>query len=162
MLISPACRGGAVAGNTLANIVGFDSTGGLYADLASGHVPNFSFIVPNQCNDQHGRGNAGPFCNYDPNDNGTQNGLNPALMTLGDQAVQKIVTSIKASPMWMKGDNAIVIVWDESDYSVKPITNQVALIVDTNKGPHGIQSGRFYTHFSLAQHNGIRVLDCRA
>ena len=29
----------------------------LYADLASGNVPNYSFIVPNQCNDQHGRGN---------------------------------------------------------------------------------------------------------
>src|SRR5579871_810950 len=50
--------------NSLANTVGFDGTGGLYADLQAGKSPSFSFIVPNQCNDQHGRGNAGPFCNF--------------------------------------------------------------------------------------------------
>ncbi len=33
---------------------------GLYADLNSGHVPTYSYIVPNQCHDQHGCGNAGP------------------------------------------------------------------------------------------------------
>src|SRR5438477_902943 len=32
-------------------IVGFDS---LKGDLASGNVPNFAHIVPNQCNDMHG------------------------------------------------------------------------------------------------------------
>src|SRR5581483_8919111 len=69
---------------TLANTVGFDGPGGLWGDLQSGSVPNYSFVVPNQCNDQHGRGNAGPFCNFDPNDNGTQAGLNPALMYQGD------------------------------------------------------------------------------
>jgi hypothetical protein len=136
-------------GSDLTNIVGFDGAGGLYADLASGSVPAYSFIAPNQCNDQHGRGNAGPFCNYDPNDNGTQAGLNPALMQLGDAAVRRIVTSIKKSPVWNQGRNAIVIVWDEDDYSVSPTTNKVLLIVDTNYGSHGVQSGTFYTHFSL-------------
>ena len=94
--------------NSLANIVAFDGGNGLYADLASGHAPNFSFIVPNQCNDQHGRGNSTVFCNYDPNDNGTQNGLNPALIQQGDIALQKVVTAIKGSPVWTKGNNAIV------------------------------------------------------
>jgi hypothetical protein len=140
---------GANPANSLANIVAFDGANGLYADLASGHAPSFSFIVPNQCNDQHGRSGFTVFCNYDPNDNGTQIGLNPAGIALGDQALQKIVTSIKASPVWKKGNNAIVIVWDESDYSIRPITNQVVTIVDTNYGVHGKQSGRFYTHFSL-------------
>jgi len=129
--------------------VGFEGPGGLYADLASGSVPAYSFIAPNQCNDQHGRGNAGPFCNYDPNDNGTQAGLNPALMRLGDVAVRRIVTAIKDSPVWKQGQNAIVVLWDEDDYSVSPITNNVLLIVDTNYGSHGVQSGTFYTHFSL-------------
>ena len=68
---------------------------------------------------------ADPFCNGDPNDNGTQVGLNPGLMAAGDMTVQQIVTAIKASPVWTKGQTAIVIVWDESDYSVAPITNQV-------------------------------------
>ena len=48
-------------GLSLAQVVGFDGPKGLYADLSTGKVPAFSFIAPNQCNDQHGRGNAGAF-----------------------------------------------------------------------------------------------------
>ncbi len=36
-----------------------------------------------QCNDQHGRSNGTGFCQFDPNDNGTQDGLNPALIPDG-------------------------------------------------------------------------------
>ncbi len=132
--------------NSLKNVVGFDA---LYADLGSGHVPSLSFIAPNQCDDQHGQGNAGPFCNYDPNDDGSQAGLNPALIYQGDVTLQRLVTAIKKSPAWRDGNNAIVVVWDENDYSAIPNTNQVVLIVDTNHGPHGVQSDQFYTHFSL-------------
>jgi len=133
--------------NSLGNVVGFDGPGGLYQDLGSGDVPDFSFIAPNQCNDQHGRSNAGPFCNFDENDNGTQTGLNEALILQGDVTVQRIVTSIKSSPAWKKGNNAIVVVWDENDYTATP--NQVLLIVDTNHADHGVSSSRPYTHFSL-------------
>ncbi len=135
--------------NSLNNVVGFEGQGGLFADLASGDVPAFSFIAPNQCNDQHGRGNAGPFCNFDPVSDGTQAGLNPALIYRGDVTVRKIVTAIKNAPMWKEGRNAIVILWDENDYSAAPNTNQVMLIVDTNYGDHGIQSTQPYNHFSL-------------
>jgi hypothetical protein len=134
---------------TYSQMVDFEGDYGLYADLRAGKSPNFSFIAPNQCNDQHGRGNAGAFCLYDPNDNGTQAGLNPALIQLGDHTVQKIVTAIHSSPVWTNGHTAIVVVWDENDYSVSPITNQVVTIVDTNYGPHPVQSAQFYTHFSL-------------
>ena len=136
-------------GSDLTNVVGFDGRNGLYADLRSGSVPTFSFIAPNQCNDQHGRGNAGPFCNFDPNDNGTQAGLNPALMQRGDIALKQIVTAIKESPVWKQGNNAIVVVWDEDDYSVSPTVNKVLVIVDTNYGSHGVQSATAYNHFSL-------------
>ena len=133
------------------NIVGFDGERGLYADLRDGRVPSFAFIAPNQCNDQHGRGNAGAFCNYDPNDNGTQAGLNPALIYAGDVTVRKLVQAIKASKAWKDDDrrSAIVVLWDENDYSTVPNTNQVMLIVDTNYGPHGIVSGKRYNHYSL-------------
>lgn len=134
---------------SFANMAGFDGLGGLWSDLAAGNTPNFSFIVPNQCNDQHGRGNAGPFCNFDPVSNGLKSGLNPALIRLGDQAVQKIVTAIHGSNAWTSGRSAIVLVWDENDYSVQPINNRVMAIVDTNYGVHGVQSPSFYTHFSL-------------
>jgi len=135
---------------SLARMVGFEGEHGLFADLASGHVPNFAYIVPNQCNDQHGRSNAGPQCDFDPSDNGTLVGLNPALMFQGDVALERIVGAIKSSPAWKQGHNAIVIVWDESDYSNYPITNQVTLVVATNAaGGEGRTSGTFYTHFSL-------------
>ena len=127
----------------------YDGEGGLWGDLASGKVPNFSFIVPNQCNDQHGRGNSTAFCNYDPNSNGKQSGLNPALILLGDQAVQKIVTAIHSSPAWTIGHTAIVVVWDENDYAVQPIQNRVVAIVETNYSSSRVQSNQFYTHFSL-------------
>lgn len=133
-------------GSDLNNVVGFNQ---LYADLGSGAAPSFSFIAPNQCNDHHGRGNAGPFCNFDPNDDGTQAGLNPALLQLGDTTVREIATAIKVSPVWKQGQNAIVVLWDEDDYSVSPTVNKVLLIVDTNYGAHGLQSSASYNHFSL-------------
>jgi hypothetical protein len=132
-----------------AQMAAFDGVGGLWGDLASGHLPNFSYIVPNQCNDQHGRGNGTAFCGFDPIDNGTQAGLNPALIQLGDQVVQKLVAGIHASPVWRNGRSAIVVVWDENDYAVQPIYNKIVAIVETNYGFHELQSGQFYTHFSL-------------
>jgi hypothetical protein len=135
--------------NSLANTVDFDGPSGLFADLSAGRVPALSFIVPNQCHDQHGRGNAGAFCNYDPKSDGSQSGLNPALIYEGDVTVQRLVTAIKSSEAWREGNNAIVVVWDENDYSLAPNINQVVLIVDTNYGVHGVQSSRRYTHFSL-------------
>jgi phosphatidylinositol-3-phosphatase len=130
------------------NIVGFEGARGLYEDLSSGHVPHFSFIAPNQCNDQHGRGNGGLACAFDPNDTGAQTGLNPGLMYLGDLTLRNLVKAIHASPAWRDGRNAIVVLWDENDYSVGT-SNRVLLLVDTNYGVHGIKSNTRYTHFSL-------------
>ena len=136
-------------GSSLANTVGFDAAHGLYADLQSGTVPAYSFIVPNQCNDQHGRGNAGATCGFDPQSDGSQAGLNPALILRGDMTLKRIVTAIKESSVWTNGQNAIVILWDENDYSIAPNKNTVLLTVDTNYGIHGLQSSVYYNHFSL-------------
>jgi hypothetical protein len=133
------------SGDALKNIVGFEQ---LYGDLSKGTVPNYSFIVPNQCHDQHGKGGAGAFCAADPDDDGLQSGLNPALITLGDITVEKLVTAIHASPVWAHGKSAIVMVWDENDYT-PGIINKVVLTVDTNYGNHGLVSYNRYTHFSL-------------
>ena len=150
--------------NSLANVVGFDGPKGLYADLATGKVPAFSFIVPNQCDDQHGRGNADAFCGYDPGSSdgftyGTQAGLNPGLIQQGDTTIERLVDTIHASHAWNEGNNAIVIVWDENDYSgiattpsglfPTPNQNQVVLTVETNHGGSGVQSNTYYNHFSL-------------
>jgi len=137
--------------NSLKNIVGFEGAHGLFEDLSSGHVPSLAFIAPNQCTDQHGRGNGGPQCDFDPNDNGTQTGLNPALMYIGDLTLRNIVSAIHKSPVWENSRSAIVVVWDENDYSVAPTNNRVLTIVDTNYGRHGVKSDKFYTHFSLTK-----------
>jgi hypothetical protein len=134
---------------SLSNTVGFDGANGLYADLSNGNAPNFSYIVPNQCNDQHGQGNSTPFCAYDPTDNGSQAGLNPALMQAGDVTVEKLVNAIHNSSAWKEHDSAIVVIWDENDYSTAPNVNNVALIVETNYGVQGKQSANYYNHFSL-------------
>jgi hypothetical protein len=75
--------------------------------------------------------------------------LNPALILEGDVTLQRLVMAIKSSQAWREGNNAIITVWDENDYSLAPNINQVVLIVDTNYGVHGVQSSRRYTHFSL-------------
>jgi hypothetical protein len=135
---------------SLEQVVSFEGQHGLYADLKTGHVPDFAFIAPNQCEDMHGRGNGTAFCNFDADDNGTQTGLNPSLILQGDLAVQRIVTAIKASPAWSESRSAIVILWDENDYSTST-SNQVVVIVDTNYGDHGVHSAKFYDHYSLTK-----------
>ncbi len=152
--------------NSLANVVGFTGARGLYEDLAKGSVPNFAFIVPNQCDDQHGRSNADAFCAFDYGINntgytyGTQVGLNPGLIQQGDTTIETLVKAIHASPTWHSGRAAIVIVWDENDYSgsttqltgLFPSQNQnrVVLTVETNfESHHGTQSGAYYNSYSL-------------
>ena len=135
--------------NSLSNSLGFEGIHGLYGDLRSGQMPTLAFIAPSQCNDQHGRGNAGRLCSYDPKDDGSQEGLNPALINRGDLTLRNLIGAIKASPAWRRGKNAIVVVWDENDYSRAPNTNQVVLIVDTNYGVRGVHSSMRYTHYSL-------------
>ena len=143
-------------GNSLENIVGFEGPRGLYADLARGDVPSLAFIAPNQCNDQHGRGNGDAFCAFDPGigtaglTNGTQVGLNPGLILQGDTTIERLVKAIKHSPVWHDGRTAIVIVWDENDYSgistqptgLFPPQNQntVVLTVETNGDSRGRHS----------------------
>ncbi len=124
--------------NGLGNMAGFTGSNGLYADLSANKASNFSFIAPNQCHDMHGIDNGGPFCNHEPN---------PMLVQMGDASVRDLVTAIKASESWKKGNNAIVVIWDENDFSTQP--NQVVTIVETSYGVHGIQSNKPYDHFSL-------------
>ncbi len=152
--------------NSLANVTGFDGPHGLYADLATGDAPSFAFIVPNQCDDQHGRPNGDAFCAYDYGVNnsgytyGTTVGLNPGLNQQGDLTIERLVKAIHASSVWHSSRSAIVIVWDENDYSgsTTMITgayppqnqNQVVLTVETSydDGP-GIQSQNYYDSYSI-------------
>ena len=120
---------------SLNQTVGFDQ---LYADLAKGDVPDLAFIAPNQCHDQHSRGSSevGTGCSVTDN-----------VIAQGDAGLHTIIDAIKGSKAWKHGNNVIVVVWDENDYSSLP--NQVVAIVDTNYAATGIQSNVRYNHFSL-------------
>jgi hypothetical protein len=119
-----------------AQVVDFDGADGLYADLASDWQPTLSFIVPNKCHDIHTVGGQANTCTEQQPD-----------IQIADGVVKKIVTAIKSSTAWTRGKTAIVIVFDEDDYSNNP--NVVPFIVDKNYGRQGVQSTTPYDHFSL-------------
>jgi len=109
------------------------------ADLATGTVPNFSYIVPNECSDMHG---APPWC-VDSDNTGTVQ--QSWLIAQGDRFVGALVNQITSSGMWQSGDNAIVITFDEGNHA----TSQVATIVIANHGPRGVTDNTSYNHYSL-------------
>ncbi len=116
----------------------------LFVDLATNKVPNFSFIVPDQCHDMHGISECS---------DGTQ------LIQMGDNYVGSVVTAIMASQSWKNGNNAIVVTWDEDDFQpsnlgccdANPGGGGIATIVITNHGPRHLQDSTPYNHYSLLQ-----------
>jgi hypothetical protein len=117
----------------------------LAADLATSSLPNFSLVVPDQCHDLHGTGSCS---NTD------------ALISAGDSYVGTAVSQVMASPMWAHGRNAIVVTWDEDDFSdsglpgtgccgADPGGGHVATIVITNHGSYPVTDNTAYDHYSL-------------
>lgn len=128
-------------GLSLKRVKDFDGPHGLWADLQT-HVPNLSVIVPNQCHDMHGFVSGGtPICSASTTDE------NNFLIAQGDAALKKIVDGIKDSPVWNRGRNAIVVVWDENDYS--DAANRVVMLTETNYARNGRTSAQPYDHYSL-------------
>jgi phospholipase C len=117
----------------------------LATDLADYALPNYSLVVPDQCHDMHGTGTCG-----DTN----------GLIAAGDIYVGDTVSEIMASKQWQEGRNAIVITWDEDDFSdqgkpgtgccgADPGGGHVATIVITNKTSDPIIDNTPYNHYSL-------------
>ncbi len=115
----------------------------LFTDLQSDTVPNFSFIAPDQCHDMHGIAS----CTGDA-----------ALLQAGDAYVASVVSAITSSSVWAKGNNAIVITWDENDFNPTGVTGccdanpgggHVATIVIANHGPRDVLDATPYNHYSL-------------
>jgi len=117
----------------------------LSTDLTNNSLPDYGLVVPDQCHDMHGTGGCS-----DTN----------ALISAGDTYVGNTVNSIMASKSWHQGRDAIVITWDEDDFSdsgqpgtgccgADPGGGHVATIVITNKGPYPTTDGTAYNHYSL-------------
>jgi hypothetical protein len=139
-------------------IVGFD---GLERDLKSGNLPNYAHIVPNQCNDMHGRDD-GPDTPADCRKSNEE-----GLIRRGDRIAGELVDKIMRSAAWQApGNSAIVITFDENGkaerntgaqgccgYDPKSAANfgggRIPTIVITNHGPRGVTDATPYNHYSL-------------
>jgi phosphatidylinositol-3-phosphatase len=126
----------------LANMVPDTQLG---ADLTTGRLPNYSLVVPDQCHDMHGTAPCG-----DTN----------GLISAGDTYVGTIVSMITHSEVWEHGRNAIVITWDEDDFSdegkpgtgccgADPGGGRVVTIVITSKSHEHVVDNTPYNHYSL-------------
>jgi hypothetical protein len=114
-------------------------------DLLTRHLPNYSLVVPDQCHDMHGTGGCS-----DTN----------GLIQAGDQYVGTTVSEVMASPTWKEGNNAIVITWDEDDFSdegqpgtgccgADPGGGHVVTIVITNHRSGHVTDNTPYNHYAL-------------
>jgi hypothetical protein len=140
----------------------------LFSDVATRRAPALSYIVPDQCRDMHGIGNALAPCGgpADTDDNDIKR---------GDDETYWLVNGILGSPTWRQGRNALFVVFDEGNgpltcaydpdtgvdlapgsflpgadcYDQKNFNDKVVLIAITNYGVSGVTDGRFYSHYSL-------------
>ena len=115
----------------------------LMDDLVTGDVPNFAFIAPDQCHDEHGLS----VC------------PDPQLSQGTDAYLKTTVEAIMRSDMWERGRNALVITFDEGDSDLgccdggdDPTTNgggRVVTVVIRNHQERALQDATAYNHHSL-------------
>jgi Phosphoesterase family len=121
--------------------------GQLSGDLSSGTVPQFSYIVPDECHDMHGDP---PYCLDSGNVGDPQN---QHLVSVGDAYLGHLVSEITNASFWAAGNNAIIVTFDEGDDTAgccdaNPGAGHVATIVITSHGPRGVQDNAPANHYS--------------
>ncbi|HZU69056.1 MAG TPA: alkaline phosphatase family protein [Ktedonobacteraceae bacterium] len=108
-------------------------------DLKADHLPNFSFIVPDQCHDMHG---APPYCVDDGKPGSVTDNF---LVSQGDAYIGTLVKKVMDSSIWSNGNNAIVITFDEGNNA----QSRIVTIVIANHGSRGLRDSTPYNHYSL-------------
>jgi hypothetical protein len=116
----------------------------LARDLRTGNVPAFSWVIPDECHDQHGDP---PYCIDSGNPGDPQD---QRLVAFGDRYLGQLVAQITGASFWAKGNNAIDIVYDEGDNNAHG-GGRVANVVVTSHGPRHLKAPAFYSHYSLLQ-----------
>ncbi|HET9050662.1 MAG TPA: alkaline phosphatase family protein [Candidatus Dormibacteraeota bacterium] len=159
----------------LANVVPFESN--FSADLASGNVPNFVWISPDQCHDMHGISAGGAALIGLPACVAPDTGIDHSVIQLGDRFLEDTVTEITQSSTWKTTNSSIVIAWDENDYSGfsggpgSPVgANGVVLgggdapliVVSSQAGPPKTASGLSDHYSVLSTIEGLWHLGCLA
>jgi hypothetical protein len=112
-------------------------------DLATGEVPNFAFIAPDQCHDQHGLS----LC------------PDPLLSQGTDAYLKSTVDAIMHADFWSRGRNAIVVTFDEGDSNLgccddpgEAVTSgggRVVTVVIRNHQDQPLRDATPYNHHSL-------------
>ncbi|TAM61234.1 phosphoesterase [bacterium] len=130
-------------------------------DLVTAALPNFAFVVPDQCDDMHGL-HPGPNVPAD-----CASGNRSGRIARGDAVVKDLMESIEASPAWKSRANvAVILTFDENDDDSRAAgvqgccgsspashANQggglIPTIVATNHGPRALADPTPYNHYSL-------------
>jgi Phosphoesterase family len=120
----------------------------LAGDLRSGRVPRFSYVVPDECHDMHGDP---PYCLDSGN---IRDPENQYLVAVGDAYLGQLVGEITHARFWARGNNAIVITYDNGDNSAGCCDanvggGRIATIVVTSHGPRHFADSQPANHYSL-------------
>lgn len=92
--------------------------------LGAGHLPGFTYIAPNLCDDGH-----------------------DCATSTADSWLGYWLERITGSDLYRAGKTVVFVTWDENDYSAK--SNRVATVVIAPTVTPGTRSHRHFTHFSL-------------
>ncbi|MGH9101641.1 MAG: alkaline phosphatase family protein [Acidimicrobiales bacterium] len=101
--------------------MGTVTSGPLRSALYGGHLPSFSFVTPNTCDDMHS-----------------------CPVRTGDTWLAAFMGMVLRSPAYDGGTLAIVVTWDEGES-----TNQVPAIVVSPSTRVGVRSASPFDHYSL-------------
>lgn len=133
-------------------------------NLDSGNVPNFVWISPDQCHDMHGVSTQNAQFLGNPACASPASGLDHSVIKLGDNYLRSAVDEITESRVWHTQKSALVIMWDENDYTSangcchSPIgvdghvlggSNAPAMVLTSRDPEHFVDSTTPYNHYSL-------------
>jgi phospholipase C len=114
--------------------LGTPQTGNLETDLASGTLPNYSFIAPDLIHDTHN-----------------------APIAVGDQYLSQLIPTILNSPQYRNGSTVLFLTWDEGEggstrdcaYNTTDVGCHVAMAVVSPYTEPGSESAELFNHYSL-------------
>lgn len=101
------------------------------------NLPDFSYVVPNECNDMHTLPAGGQAC---PSYFGANSGT--SLINMGDNWLAHVVPSLLAQP-----NVTVLITWDEGRQSTNP--PQQIMTLEAGAGIPAGTDGTAYTHYGL-------------